>query len=505
MIRLPHTLIIGAGIGGLTAAALLLDAGHRVTVLESHTYPGGSAGTFYHKGFRFDAGATLAGGFAPGGPHARLAEILRLEWPVHPVDPAWVVHLPDGRAITQWADPQQWQAEWRAAFPQSGGFWRTQEKLADISWDISSRPFPWPPESAGDLWRLTKALRPRTMQALPYLFHTVGSVANAQDPMFKAFLDGQLLIAAQTTSDSAQALYGSAALDLPRRGVNHVQGGIGALAQTLVDWIRAHGGEVLYRQRVTKIEVERGQATAIVTQKGQRFSGDAILANLTPWALADLLGEQVPARLQKEIARREPTWGAFTLYLGLDAARLPALSAEHHQVIVDHTQPLGEGNSVFISLSDAADSRRGPTGTRTATLSTHTAVAPWWRLRQGNDEAAYRQRRDVYTTKLLNAAEQAVPGIGQAITLCLPGTPVTFQFYTGRPLGMVGGFAQTSLFKARGPGTGVGNLWLVGDSIFPGQSTAGVTLGGMRVAAAVLQANNPTRSRRPNALSPAGD
>jgi phytoene dehydrogenase-like protein len=46
----------------------------------------------------------------------------------------------------------------------------------------------------------------------------------------------------------------------------------------------------------------------------------------------------------------------------------------------------------------------------------------------------------------------------------------------------VGGFAQTSLFQARSPRTGIPNLRLVGDSIFPGQSTAGVTLGAIRVA-----------------------
>ncbi|MCA9968223.1 MAG: hypothetical protein KC423_28450, partial [Anaerolineales bacterium] len=79
-------------------------------------------------------------------------------------------------------------------------------------------------------------------------------------------------------------------------------------------------------------------------------------------------------------------------------------------------------------------------------------------------------------------------GLSQAAVLCKPGTPVTFQFYTRRPGGMVGGFAQTSLFNGRGPSTGIPNLWLVGDSVFPGQSTAAVTLGGMRVATAVLQA-----------------
>ena len=56
-------------------------------------------------------------------------------------------------------------------------------------------------------------------------------------------------------------------------------------------------------------------------------------------------------------------------------------------------------------------------------------------------------------------------------------------------MGMVGGFAQTSLFAARGPQTGIDNLWLVGDSIFPGQSTAGVTLGAMRVATEVLRSS----------------
>ena len=119
---MAHSLIIGAGLGGLTTAALLRQAGHQVTVLEAHVYPGGCAGTFFHKGFRFDAGATLAGGFAPGGPHARLAEMLNLTWPISPVDPAWVVHLPDGRTVTQWTDPLRWQKERQAIFPRRKDF-----------------------------------------------------------------------------------------------------------------------------------------------------------------------------------------------------------------------------------------------------------------------------------------------------------------------------------------------------------------------------------------------
>jgi phytoene dehydrogenase-like protein len=69
----PKIVIIGAGIGGLASAAVLARAGFDVTVLEANIYPGGCAGTFFHQGYRFDAGATLAGGFYPDGPMDRLA------------------------------------------------------------------------------------------------------------------------------------------------------------------------------------------------------------------------------------------------------------------------------------------------------------------------------------------------------------------------------------------------------------------------------------------------
>ena len=69
--------------------------------------------------------------------------------------------------------------------------------------------------------------------------------------------------------------------------------------------------------------------------------------------------------------------------------------------------------------------------------------------------------------------------------LILPGTPVTFQRFTRRAWGWVGGFPQTSLFRAWAPRLAPG-LWLVGDSIFPGQSTAAVALGGLRVARTIL-------------------
>ncbi len=483
---MAHIVVIGAGIGGLTAGALLLKAGHDVTILEAQVYPGGSAGTYYHKGYRFDAGATLAGGFSEGGPHARLAQQLGLDWPIQPVDPAWVVHLPNGKKVTQWADRERWRQEWQRVFPGTGRFWKTQAMLADISWDISSRPFPWPPQSGREVLTLIQAIRPKSVGAVPYLLKSVADLTHSTDPDFRTFLDSQLLISAQTSAEKANALYGSAALDLPRRGVNHVQGGIGSLAETLVNWIKDNGGNIYYRQRVEQLFIRQDRAVEVVTNKKMKFKGDYFLANLTPWALNEILGEAAPSGLRGEIEERQATWGAFTLYLGVNSNRLPTGIADHHQVIRTNDQPLGEGNSVFISLSNPDDEGRAPSGKRAVTLSTHTDISRWWRLREG-EKRDYEGWRDDYSQKLLHAADIAIPGIRNAVELCLPGTPVTFEFYTGRPKGMVGGFPQKSLFDVRGPGTGISNVWLVGDSIFPGQSTAGVTLGGMRVADTVLE------------------
>ncbi|MCB0245032.1 MAG: FAD-dependent oxidoreductase, partial [Anaerolineae bacterium] len=98
-----NVVIIGAGIGGLTTAAVLARAGLNVTLLEAHIYPGGCAGTFYHQGYRFDAGATLAGGFYPGGPMDLVARSAGIDhWPAHPSNPPMTVHLPDGAEVTRW-------------------------------------------------------------------------------------------------------------------------------------------------------------------------------------------------------------------------------------------------------------------------------------------------------------------------------------------------------------------------------------------------------------------
>lgn len=507
-----RVVVIGAGIGGLASAAVLARAGVDVTVLEAHIYPGGCAGTFYHQEYLFDAGATLAGGFYPGGPMDLLGKAAGIRrWPSLPGDPAMVVHMPGGAQISRWTDDLRW-AEYRAAFGvKSLEFWRWQERTADALWDLAVRTPAWPPQSlkeaarlisdgfgwvsAGSLNRIANMPQFGIDAFQPAVVHL-----RSMPEDFRLFIDAQLLISAQTTSEFANALYAAAALDLPRRGVVHLKGGMGTIAKMLAEAVVHNGGKVLYRQEAKRIRLERGRPVSVETRRGGSFPADLVIANLPEWNISSLLGEAAPRRFNKLPRRPVRGWGAFTLYLGVDGNAVPLDYPLHHQILQD--RQLAEGSSVFLSISPHWDTGRAPLGQRVMTLSTHTDLGQWWNLYE-NDRAAYEALKANYTQRLLAAAKRLLPDIGDAARLVLPGTPVTFQRFTRRAGGWVGGFPQTGLLAARGPRLGPG-LWMVGDSIFPGQSTAAAALGGLRVARSVLgsagmaleRASNPASQRK---------
>lgn len=492
--------IIGAGVGGLSTAAELAKAGLDVTVLEAHVDPGGCAATFFHQGYRFDAGATLAGGFAPGAPMDLLGQRFDIDWEALPADIAMQIHLPDGETVTRWSDPNLWQTERLRVFgPQAEPFWHWQERTADELWHLALRLPPWPPQTLRETVKLTSnglswlkfiSSNDYTQLFSDALWPTSHHLKD-QSQRLRQYVDGQLLISAQATSGNANALYSAAALDLARQGVAHIPGGMGQIAQKLADAVKNFGGQVRYRQAVTRVRHKAGQFE-IETQRGETYLAGTVIFNLPPWNIREILGEQAPLQLKKLPPQPRDGRGAFVIYLGVAESAIPKEAPLHQQILI--REPFGEGNSLFLSTSPAWDFRRAPQGRRALTISTHTQLAPWWHLHE-NDPAAYEERKERYTDQILAAIEQIFPGLQASTDLIMPGTPVTFQRFTRRAWGWVGGFPQTSLFSAWGPRLAPG-LWLVGDSIFPGQSVPAVGLGGLRVAQAIL-ATLPKTQRTP--------
>ena len=120
-----RVVVVGAGIGGLTAGALLAKHGYGVTIFDQAIVPGGCASTFKRRGFTFDVGATQVAGLEPGGIHHRIFEELAIAPPKATYcDPACAVFLPgEIEPIKVWRDADKWREERQRQFPGSEPFW----------------------------------------------------------------------------------------------------------------------------------------------------------------------------------------------------------------------------------------------------------------------------------------------------------------------------------------------------------------------------------------------
>ena len=203
--------VIGAGIAGLTAAALLAKAGRRVLLLEAHHQSGGCAGTFRRGPYTFDVGATQVAGLEPGGSHARLFHHLEVEPPAATtLDPGCVVHLGDGnRPIHLWHNPECWRAERQAQFPGSERFWNLCQAVHQANWRFAARDPVLPPRNLWDLGQLLGALEPATLASGLLTFSSVADLLKlcgcAGDQRLRRFLDLQLRLYSQEPADRTAA------------------------------------------------------------------------------------------------------------------------------------------------------------------------------------------------------------------------------------------------------------------------------------------------------------
>ena len=478
-----HCIVIGAGIGGLAVAALLARRGVQVTVLEARHYPGGCASTFTSGKYHFDSGATVGCGFHAGGPLDRLGSELGIVWPAQREPLSWQYRhgnlrldlLPNRENII-------------ARFPRSKTFWEEQARIARILWRLSAEGVPWPVSGLRDVAGLAGqalASLPDSVRLLPFARRTAWELLASHgldaDADFMRFIDAQLLISVQTTSRHANALNAAIALDLPVAGTWRLEGGIGAVAHLLAKSIERDGGAVLYSKKVTRIDSIQREVLGVETSEGDALAADVVVANLTPESL-ELLDDFRPKNRQNAPISG---WSAFMLYLGLDSAVFDYAGADHLQIVAPDGA-LGEGRSLFISASPAGDALRAPEGQRAVTVSTHAKPERWFEtLHQSREQ--YDGLKNEYTERVLGLFFEQLPEARETVRSVTAATPLSWEFWTGRRWGHVGGYPQTSLFGVQGPATSYSNLFLVGDSIFPGQSLPGVITGARRTVELLLR------------------
>ncbi|MBE9195172.1 C-3',4' desaturase CrtD [Synechocystis sp. LEGE 06083] len=484
--------VVGAGIGGLTTAALLAQQGYQVKVYEQATMVGGCASTFRRRGFIFNVGATQVAGLEPGGIHHRIFRQLQVDLPEATLcDPACAVFLPgEKQPINVWHNPDQWQRERERQFPGSGRFWQLLQTLFQISWRFQARDPVLPPRNAWDLGQLLQALRPDTLVTAPFVTLTVGDTLRllglGADHRLKTFLDLQLKLYSQVRADETALLYAATALSVSQapQGLWHLQGSMQTLGDRLVEALKHYGGDVFCGQRVEQIHCDQGQVQGVTVRDVKngavrREQAQQVVANLTVQNLLKAVDQPLPGYRQR-VTNLPSSSGAFVIYLGVREEAIPPDCAPHLQFLYDGSGPIGENNSLFVSVSKPGDGR-APKNCRTVIASSFTDVSPWWDA----SPEEYQARKQSYTQTAIAKLGEYFNLNESTIVHQESATPRTFARYTAREQGIVGGVGQRRFtFGPFGfaPRTPIRNLWLVGDSVHPGEGTAGVSYSALTIA-----------------------
>lgn len=476
--------VVGAGFGGLAAALELADRGHRVAIFERLTYPGGCASTFTRKGWEFESGATLFAGLDESQLFGRWIDEYDMDVDIDFLDPA--VEMRTGDFTFEAATNRE---EFAERFEQLvddpsadvAGFIDRQKRVSDALWDLFADPDLLPPFGLGELWTHLRRT-PQYLPIAPLLGRSLADVLagyGLAEGAARTYFDALCQITVQTDAGEAEAPFALSATDYFFRGVGHVEGGIGELAWAIADTVEELGGEVFYADQVTELAPDRGGWR--VTSRRREIEVDAVVANALPRAVRDMVPEAVRTRkLAKLDDDVRSGWGAAMLYLGLPRdAPLP--EGAHHLELVDDTDArFIEGNHVFCSVSSLAE-RRGPDGERAVTCSTHVDMD---RLLGGDDteQAAYV---DEIHEQMRRTIRRRAPEIAEHVIHEMTASPRTFERFTGRPEGFVGGVPRRvglSNYTGMTPVSPAPGLYLAGDSVFPGQSTLACSIGGVKVA-----------------------
>ncbi|MDJ0678544.1 MAG: C-3',4' desaturase CrtD [Xenococcaceae cyanobacterium MO_167.B52] len=489
-----RVVVVGAGIGGLTAGALLAKHGYEVVIYDQAIVPGGCASTFKRRGFTFDVGATQVAGLEPGGIHHRIFSELGIDLPPTTYcDPACAVFLPgETEPIRVWRDRKKWQEERQRQFPGSEPFWNLLNKLFTASWQFQSRDPVLPPRNLWDCWQLLSAVRLDTLITVPFTLMTVGDALRLYglggDKRLKTFLDMQLKLYSQVDADNTALLYAATALAVSQapQGLFHLEGSMQVLSDRLVAGLEKYGGKLYMRHTVEEIKSENGKVTGVKvcnnkTGETHIEAADQVVANVTVQNLVKLSQPNSSSwqRYHQRINKLPEASGAFVIYLGVTQEAIPLDCPPHLQFLYDYEGIIGENNSLFVSVSKPDDGR-APTGKATIIASSFTNVGMWWK---GTAED-YDILKQQYT-------QEAIAKLGTYFNLNSDtiihqetATPRTFAKYTAREEGIVGGVGQRiSTFGPFGIAnrTPIKSLWLVGDSTHPGEGTAGVSYSALTV------------------------
>lgn len=340
---MARVVVVGAGVGGLAAAARLAASGHDVTVLEAAQTLGGKVGLYEHRTaagtFRFDTGASLlalpsvfAELFADTGDP--LESVIKLR----AVDPFVRYRFADGTVVTTTRDLDEQEARFDQAFgPGSGAAWSALIARGSRIWEAIERPVLGRPLMTGDILRRLARIGDVTAVAPG---RTLRHVARRQlpDPRQRMILERY---ATYVGSDPRRAPAALAVIPYLEhaQGLWYIEGGLHRLVDALSERVTERGGVIRTGARVAQILTAGDRVDQVSLLDGSTMPADVVVANTD----ANLLYRRL---LQPARSRVPPadSLSAFVMLLGV-RGRTPGLG--HHNVLFGQGEYDAEFDAVF--------------------------------------------------------------------------------------------------------------------------------------------------------------
>ena len=495
--------IVGAGINGLSAAALLAKRGKKVLVCEANPTPGGAVATaeVTLPGFHHDLYAMNLGLFAGGPVMAQLgADLARHGLDLVGSAAPFCSIFDDGTMIGVEADPVATESNVAAVAPDDVPAWRELRAKLDrwlphigglLGTDLPSRA------AVSALWKAQRAMGTDEVMEIARLALSSTRAFTEEhftDPRTKA-----LLAAWGMHLDFAPDISGGALFSFletfggEKFGMVIGRGGAAALVNALVAVITENGGEVRCGVAVDRIEVIDGQARGLVLADGTRVSAEKVVANVNPALLPKLLPEGCLDKAQRQVTTFRPGLATMMIHCALD--ELPQWRAEdagrfnyvHVGGTIDdmamaYTQAaagkLPDRPVLVVGQPTLSDPSRAPEGKHV--LWVQVRVLPT-QLASGE---SWADAGEAYADRVLAILEEHAPGLWASIRGRAVFTPADLEAANRNLIGgdSLGGShhpAQYFFLRPR-PGftrhrTPVAGLYLCGAGTWPGAGVGGVS------------------------------
>jgi phytoene dehydrogenase-like protein len=381
--------------------------------------------------------------------------------------------------------------------PAHRALWRDLDRLADVFWRASRAGMKLPIRNLGELVSAVRLLRPTEWPLVRFLRSTMADALASHGLLHDRPLVSLLSMLIEDTTHSTvhDAPLINAALGVTIRGAGLMRpaGGCHGFWRRFTDHYRSLGGTLCVGSEVTRID-RRPRGFRVYTRRGELDCTQVVSA--VPAALTRRIAPFTASALDPYLERdASAVGGAIILFLGVPEAEL-SHELTHHQILADYDAPLGNGNNMFISASAADDLESAPPGHRAVMISTHCQLPEW----QGLSADEYAQKKNAIGRRLLTLARRVHPELGTRAVIMRVGTPLTYERFTRRPRGAVGGVRQTlanSNQRALPHDVGPPGFWMVGDSTWPGLGTVACVLGS-RIVASALQKRTTRWMRHPS-------